>query len=259
MPDGSRPGAPVDAGARTPGRSEGRRSRIVILLLSLPLIAGLVSLGVWQVERRAWKLDLIERVDQRIHAPAVPAPSAVEWAGLIPSAQEYRHVRVEGTFLHERETLVQAVTELGGGYWVMTPLLSDDGVVTLVNRGFVPNNRADRATRGEGQTEGPRTVRGLLRLDEPEGRFLRSNEPANDRWFSRDVDEIASARGLENTVPYFVDADASANPGGYPIGGLTVVRFNNNHLVYALTWFGLAAMLIAAVAFTWRHGRRDSE
>jgi surfeit locus 1 family protein len=201
--------------------------------------AGFTALGVWQIERRAWKLDLIARVDARIHALAVPPPARADWARVNARDDAYRHVRATGSFLHDRETLVQAVTERGAGFWVLTPLSTDQGTV-LVNRGFVPPERRDPASRRAGQ--GPVTVTGLLRMSEPGGAFLRSNDPAAGRWYSRDVAAIARARGLGEVAPFFIDADATSNPGGYPVGGLTVVAFPNNHLVYALTWFGLAAL-----------------
>ncbi|MDP4024027.1 SURF1 family protein [Methylobacterium sp. NEAU 140] len=207
----------------------------------------LLGLGTWQVERRAWKLDLIARVDARVHAPASPAPAAD--APVSPD-DAYRHVRLSGTFLHDRETLVQAVTEYGGGYWVLTPLRRDDGSLVLVNRGFVPSDRRDPATREAGQVAGESVVTGLLRLTEPGGAFLRANDPAHGRWYSRDVAAIAAARGLgpvgRSVAPYFVDADDAPNPGGLPRGGLTVIAFPNNHLVYAITWYGMALMLVAA-------------
>lgn len=157
----------------------------------------------------------------------------------------YRHVRARGVFDHGAEALVQAVTERGAGFWVLTPLRTAQGIV-LVNRGFVPENLRDPSRRAAGQVQGPVTVTGLLRMTEPRGAFLRSNDPAGNRWYSRDVAAIAGARHLGPVAPFFIDADAALNPGGYPVGGLTVVRFRNNHLVYALTWFALAGLCIAA-------------
>ncbi|KTQ97806.1 hypothetical protein NS226_04000 [Aureimonas ureilytica] len=231
------------------------RSRILLLLLSLPLIALLVGLGVWQVERRTWKLDLIAKVEARVHAPASDAPPKAQWAEVDAGSDEYRHVSLTGTFLNDKETLVQALTDLGGGFWVLTPLQAADGSITLVNRGFVPQEKRDASTRPAGQITGEGTVEGLLRMSEPGGGLLRANDPATDRWYSRDVAAIAARRGLANVAPYFVDADATPNPGGYPVGGLTVVRFNNNHLVYALTWFSLAIMLAGATIYALRHDR----
>jgi len=134
----------------------------------------------------------------------------------------------------------------GAGFWVLTPLRTLQGTM-LVNRGFVPAERRDPASRAGGQTAGPVTITGLLRASEPKGGFLRSNDPAGVRWYSRDVPAIAAACGIGQAAPFFVDADATPNPGGWPVGGLTVLRFNNNHLVYAFTWFGLAGLSLAAL------------
>lgn len=212
------------------------------------------ALGVWQIERRAWKLDLIERVERRLAAaPVAMAPSA-EWPQLQPEQIEYRRVRVSGVFQHEKETLVDALTEHGPGSWVLTPLRTADGVV-LINRGFVPPERRDPVSRAEAQHTGPTTVTGLIRLSEPQGRILRPNEPGAGRWFSRDVRAIATTRGLGEVAPFFIDADATRKVGGYPIGGLTVVRFRNTHLIYALTWFGLAALSLAGLVLLIRDRR----
>lgn len=219
------------------------------------LFAGFSALGVWQVQRLAWKQDLIRQVDARIHAAPVAAPPPEQT--ITRQADQYRRVVVSGRFDHQREALVKAVTDLGAGYWVMTPLVTDRGFTVLINRGFVPPERQKPADRAEGQAEGRATVVGLLRLSEPDGGFLRANDPAGDRWFSRDVTAIAKARGLSGPVAtYFIDADATPNPGGWPRGGLTVVRFANSHLIYALTWFGLALMSAAGFVFFLREERK---
>ena len=219
-----------------------------LLLPALCVIGFLLftALGIWQVERLAWKLDLISRVDQRIHAPPVAVPAPGEWLALDPKAIEYRHVVVAGRFQHEQETLVDALTERGAGYWVLTPLVTSAGTI-LINRGFVPSDQADRRTRAAGNLEGLVTIIGLVRLSEPRGRVLRRNNPAENRWYSRDVVTIAKARRLGAVAPFFIDAGNSTNPGGLPIGGLTVVVFRNAHLVYALTWFALAAVSLGGL------------
>ncbi|ATY33365.1 SURF1 family protein [Sphingomonas psychrotolerans] len=241
-------------GNERPALSGARRALFAALALLAAI--GFAALGVWQVERRAWKLDLIERVEARIHAlPATPPPVAA-WPRLDMQDAEYRRVRLTGTFDHGNETLVQALTERGAGFWVLTPLRTPQGIV-LVNRGFVPPERRAPQARSAGQAGGTATVTGLMRASEPKGGFLRPNDPAADRWHSRDVAAIARARNLGNVAPFFVDADASPNPGGYPVGGLTMVRFRNTHLVYALTWFALAALSGAAavLALRMRGGR----
>jgi surfeit locus 1 family protein len=213
---------------------------MALVALAVVLAASFTGLGVWQLQRRVWKLALIAAVDARIHAPAAPAPGPASWSGITSARDAYRHVQVSGVFLDGEETHVQAVTALGGGFWVMTPLRTDQGFSVLINRGFVPPEREDPATRRAGRIPGETSVTGLLRISEPRGGFLRRNDPAHDRWYSRDVSAIAAARGLRDAAPYFIDAEASA-PGG-PVGGLTVVRFPNSHLVYAITWFTLALM-----------------
>ena len=221
--------------------------RAALIAAAALLFAGFAALGTWQVQRLFWKLALIERVEQRVHAAPVEAPAGPVTA----AADEYRHVALRGRFLHERETLVQAVTEQGPGWWLLTPLQQADGRSVLVNRGFVTTEARASAARPAGEVE----LTGLLRLTEPGGGFLRRNDPAAQRWFSRDVQAIAAARGLADAAPYFVDADAG--PDAWPVGGLTVVRFHNNHLVYALTWYGLALM-VAGAAWMLRPGGRWS-
>ena len=248
----SRP--PVRArGKRVRLPAPSRRARGLLLALCALFTVVFAGLGVWQVQRLFWKLDLIARVEARLAADPAEPPSPAAFT----ADDEYRRVALTGQFLNDRETLVQAVTELGGGFWVMTPFVTTRGFIVLVNRGFVPPEGRAPASRAEGQIEGETRLVGLVRLSEPGGGFLRSNDPAHERWFSRDVDAIAEARGLEQLVsvaPYFVDADATPVPGGSPVGGLTVVRFSNNHLVYALTWFALAAMCVGAAVLVWRRG-----
>jgi surfeit locus 1 family protein len=207
----------------------------------------LAALGVWQLERRVWKLALIDRVEQRVHAAPVAAPGPAAWPAVTVAHDEYRRVSVTGHYLNDRAALVQALTDLGAGFWVVTPLCTPDGFTVLVNRGFVPSSdgRAP-ASRIAKDVDGETTIIGLMRMTEPHGGFLRANDPKLDQWYSRDVAAIAAARGLADVAPYFIDAEAGADPAGFPRGGLTVLAFPNNHLVYALTWFCLAAMLAGA-------------
>lgn len=138
------------------------------------LVAVFLALGTWQVQRLSWKLDLIARVEARINAPAVPAPARSDWGAVTREKDEYRRVTASGTFSHDKSTLVQAVTELGAGFWVLTPMRLEDGWNVLINRGFVPVDRRNAAERAEGDTDGATTVTGLLRVTEPGGAFLRS-------------------------------------------------------------------------------------
>ncbi len=225
--------------------------RAAFLALCVGLAIAFAALGVWQLERRAWKLDLIQRVNARVAAAPANPPSRADWRRVTAERDEYRRVQMRGVFLGDRQTLVQAVTELGPGWWVVTPLKTDEGVI-LVNRGFAPGDRAAAAT----PPSGPVLVTGLVRMTEPRGGFLRANDPATGRWYSRDVSAIARARGLPGAAPFFVDADATPNPGGYPVGGLTVIAFRNAHLAYALTWFGLAGLSLFGARLILRAGGR---
>lgn len=225
-----------------------RRGLLALCALLALLFAGL---GTWQVQRLAWKRDLIQRVEARIHAPPVPAPLRPQWPQLEARDIEYRRVRAHGVFLHDLETLVDALTVRGPGAWVITPLRTAGGII-LVNRGFVPPEHRDPDTRAAGQIPGEVTVTGLARLSEPEGRLLRPNDPAADRWFSRDVPAIARSRQLGEVAPYFIDAEAQ--PSALPIGGMTMVQFRNAHLGYAATWFALAALCTGGMFVLLRDG-----
>lgn len=222
------------------------RGRGVVVAAALAAVVVLLALGIWQVERRAWKHALMAQVERRLSAPPVAAPGPARWPA-IDAGEAYTRVRAEGRFRPDSDILVQAVTGLGGGFWVVTPFDTVAGWTVLVNRGFVP---AEQRARIEQPTS--RTVTGLLRVSEPGGAFLRSNDPAAGRWYSRDVAEIARTQRLTEAAPYFIDADVGA--AGWPRGGMTVVRFADNHLVYALTWFALA-LLVAVLA--WRALRRE--
>ncbi|WP_305778317.1 SURF1 family protein [Pandoraea sp. ISTKB] len=265
--------------AQRPPRASGAPAqpsplRLVILgVITLVLVSVFASLGTWQLQRRAWKLDLIERVNSRVHAPPSAAPTRAQWPAVNAETDEYRHVSLTGTYRFDKDTLVQAVTDLGGGYWVLTPLHTTDGGDVLVNRGFVPPGWKELVPPAPA---GEVTVTGLLRMPEPVGGFLRKNVPSENLWYSRDVSAIAAARGLSqaDVAPYFLDADAK--PGAsdianaitndaeavtsraqsqdrdYPVGGLTVVQFPNNHMSYLLTWYALAIMSAVAGWFVIR-------
>ena len=240
-----------------PRGPSGRGQRRLALAVAVVLFLGFTGLGVWQLQRLAWKLDLISRVEQRVHAAPTAPPGPGDWPHVSRAGDEYRHVRIRGRFRNDREVLVQAVTELGPGSWVMTPLETDDGYGVLVNRGFAPPEKRAPSSRAAGLPDSPVVVTGLLRITEPHGGFLRSNQPSAGRWYSRDVAEISRSTGLGPMAPYFIDADATPNPGGWPRGGLTVVRFRNSHLAYALTWFAMAGMVLAWSAWAVMERRRS--
>jgi surfeit locus 1 family protein len=239
-----------------------RRSPIIGFAAVAVAFSVLVGLGIWQVERLAWKRDLIARVEARIAAPAEPLPDPSTWPSLRPDDIEYRPVRLAGTFDHDREIHVFiAIGEpkgpFGGqGYFVVTPVTLDDGHVVFVNRGFVPLERKDPATRPDGQVTGRVEIEGLMRP--PEKATWLSPEPdlGKNVWFVRDPQRMAEGTGVDpaRVAPFTVDARAGLSPGGLPQGGESVVSFPNNHLGYALTWFGLAAVLVGVTIAYGRKG-----
>ena len=226
------------------------RRRLALIAVALPVVAALIGLGVWQMQRRTWKLALIAQVEHRLAARPVPAPGPAAWPR-IDRDVAYTRVEANGHWRAGADTYVQAVTELGGGYWVMTPFVTDDGFTLLVDRGFVAAGKRGAAPPPPASQK---RISGLLRLSEPGGGFLRRNDPADDRWYSRDVAAIAAKRGLGTVAPYFIDADLQTSPAS-PRGGLTVVRFPNNHLQYALTWFAMATLLALAIGRMALHPR----
>lgn len=225
-------------------------------LAALVALAILLGLGTWQIERKAWKEDLITRIVRQTRAEPVAPPASDTWD---PARDEFRHVRVSGRFLNDRETLVHGLApgETPGralqGYYVLTPLVRQDGSTMLVNRGFVPTELKAQVDRRDGLIEGPTTVTGILRASEPRGLFVPEPDPARGEWFNRDITGIAAARGLTDVAPYLIEADAVPGQTTWPRGGQLRVDLPNNHLQYAFTWFGLAACLIAVFSvFAWR-------
>jgi surfeit locus 1 family protein len=222
-------------------------------LCGLLAFVGFVALGNWQLERRLWKLDLIQKVNERAYAQEIPAPVLDQWPAVTRANDEYRRVFLSGKFLTDNNTLVVAATELGSGYWVLSPFQRNSGSIVFVNRGFVAQGvKPSLPPSGEIQ------LSGLLRMSEPKGSVVRDNDPANGRWYSRDVRAISTELGI-TAAPYFIDAD-KGEPGSAgsadPVGGLTVIQFHNSHLVYAITWYGLAIMVIGAGVIVLREGRR---
>lgn len=276
------------------------RARLFAAGCAALLCLGFLALGAWQMQRLHWKNALVAQVDRRVHAAPAAAPLPAAWARLTKDGDEYRHLRLSGRFLDDLSTRVQAATVLGGGFWLLTPLRTDDGAIVLVNRGFIASG-----ARPVGAGTAAVTVTGLLRMSERGGGFLRDNDPRRNRWYSRDVEAIAAARGLAQVAPYFVDQDAKktgSDPflmpeqprsartkhgaaGSFPanetpptaqikngsdpkmlegtavepVGGLTVISFHNNHLVYALTWFAMALMAAGAGYLVMRDGRTQAK
>ncbi|WP_317993970.1 SURF1 family protein [Bartonella gliris] len=223
------------------------------------------ALGVWQIQRLNWKTNLITSANQRIHLPPIKAPQKNQWEHVTFEKDEYRPVIITGKLLMDKNILVTAVAQNTTGYWVLTPLQTADKALTFINRGFIPmdarynfqnpkqshtnDSRDQDSTINTEQT----TIIGLLRMSEKNGFFPRKNNPDTDLWYTRDLPAMAQKLGLSAVAPYFIDAGKkTATQKNLPIAGLTVVHFRNNHLVYAITWFILAAGILGASLFLLR-------
>ncbi|MGI9451170.1 MAG: SURF1 family protein [Geminicoccaceae bacterium] len=211
----------------------------------------LLGLGTWQLQRLAWKEDLIAQRQAGLAMPPADFPSdAVDWEDF-----EFRIVKLSGSFRHDLEQLFGVETKSGVlGYRVLTPLIRSDGPAVLVDRGWVPADKADPAARTEGQPSGAVQVEGIARyrLNDRPGWFTPENDQASRHWYSYDLPAMENALGLD-LAPLVVEADATPNPGGLPVGGRTRVTLTNNHLQYAITWYGLAAALIGVYIVFRRH------
>jgi surfeit locus 1 family protein len=224
----------------------------------------LIALGTWQIERKAWKEGLIATLTQRLAAPASALPAPATWPSLDPAESEFRRVRFAATFDHGREALVYGAasafrTDVSGpGYWVFTPAHLVSGDTVMVNRGFVPESRQDPASRAEGQVAGPTEIVGALRWPEQPRWFTPRADPAHNLWFARDPLEIAAAKGVGPVAPFYIEQEAPAPPGGLPRPGSLQVHLRNDHLQYALTWYGLALVLVVVFG-AWVGSSRAAE
>jgi surfeit locus 1 family protein len=229
------------------------RRMLTLVLLAVSLIT-LVSLGNWQVRRLAWKEALLSDIDQRLAL----APIGIDKLGELLAAGgdiDYRPVNVTGQFDHAHEQHFFATFNGDSGYYIYTPMVLAGGQILFVNRGFVPYDKKEAKSRMAGEVSGIVTVTGLARarLSEKPGWFVPENDLAKNIFYWKDLDAMTARAGFARSrvLQYFVDANAAPNPGGLPIGGVTQLDFANNHLQYAVTWYGLAAALAAIAAISW--------
>lgn len=232
----------------------------LVAILGLLVFAILIGLGTWQVQRLHWKEGLLATIEDRKSAAPLPL-AEIEARYRSTGDVDYTPVTVTGTFHHGGERHFLATWKGQSGFFVYTPLELADGRFAFVNRGFVPYDLKDPAKRPEGQVEGELTVTGLARnpLPEKPSSLVPDNDPGKNIFYWKDRDAMAASAGLRATaeiVPVFIDADATPNPGGYPAGGVTLIDLPNNHLQYAVTWYGLAAALAAVMAAWFLRRRR---
>lgn len=210
-------------------------------LITVPAVLIMIGLCIWQVQRMAWKEALIAERQARVAEAAVPLPAT----GAEVATLEFRKVRLEGEFRHDKELYLGARSRNGNpGYQIATPFVLEEGQAVLVNRGWVPVERKPPAQRTEGQVAGPVVLEGLIRLPAGKAFLQPDNEPQNNMWFYVDLPAMAGAADLSLRTDLYIDAGPAENPGGYPLGGQTRIEMPNDHLQYAITWGLLALALI---------------
>jgi surfeit locus 1 family protein len=265
----------ADLNARPAARRQ-PRSWLGLLLPAIVAFAIFIGLGVWQIERKAWKEALIASLTARLAAPAIALPEAGGWPQLDRATDEYRHVTFSAAFDNSREALVFAaasafrpdVADLGPGYWVFTPARLSGGGIVMVNRGFVPDGRKDAKSRPGGELSGPVDIMGAMRWPETRHWFTPNDDPGHNLWFTADPAAMAAAKGIgqapqagpDQVAPFYIEQETPAPPGGLPEPGKLVVELPDSHLQYALTWFGLAAVLVGVfVSWAFSSTRRGGE
>lgn len=231
------------------------------LLSGLVAFAILLALGTWQVQRLHWKEALLADIDARTHATPLSF-GEIERLYQTTGDVDYMPVTTSGRFHHAGERHFLATWNGQSGFYVYTPFELDEGGIVFINRGFVPYDRKAASTRLEGQVEGEVTISGLARnpLTGKPSWILPNNDPDKNVFYWKDRDAMARSAGLRSAVrifPFFIDADATPNPGGLPVGGVTMVSLPNSHLQYALTWYGLAVALVGVMGL-WFWNRRSS-
>lgn len=231
------------------------RARRWVIFVAIPGILILLALGSWQVQRMMWKNDTNAFRQARAQSEAIALPADVEDI----DAMLFRPVWLEGQFQHEKELFLAARSYRSNpGYQVITPFERTDGTVILVNRGWIPLDRRDPASRAEGQIEGMVRIEGLLNTSVEPGWMTPDNVPDENFWYWLDMPSLSAQAGIA-ARDYLVDAGPATNPGGYPIGGQTILELRNSHVQYVVTWFAMALTLGAITILMLRGARRRAQ
>jgi surfeit locus 1 family protein len=246
-----------------PASSPPARTGVAVPSLAAAIaLAILVALGLWQLERKDWKEALISTLEQRLAATAVALPPPARWDTLEAGRDEFLRVAFPAEFQNDKEALVYTSGSSmrsdtsGPGYWVFTPARLGDGRIVMVNRGFVPEGRQNQATRRDGAVSRRVDIIGVLRWPEPPGLFTPAGDPVRNIWFNRDSTTIAAAKNVADAAPFYVEMESPVPPGSLPHPGRVLPSLPNNHFQYALTWLGLAAVLVGVyTAWMFAHWR----
>ena len=238
-----------------------RRGIVAPIVFTLAAVAVLAALGTWQLERKAWKEGLIAKLESKLSAAPVALPPRERWSQLSAGQDEFRRVKFSTDLLDQEALIYTSGSAIrpdvsGPSYWVLSPARLPDGGLVIVNRGFVPEGKQDPGTRREGQPQGVVEIVGAMRWPEARGLFTPNDAPGKNLWFVRDPAAIAAAKGWGTVAPFYIDQEAPPAPGGLPKVGPLKPSLPNNHLQYAVTWYGLAFVVLIS-GFVFVRSRRQ--
>jgi surfeit locus 1 family protein len=218
-------------------------------------LAVLLGLGIWQIERKAWKENLIATLEHRLGAAPVALPRPDTWASLTADNSEFLRVRLriepggEDALVYTSGSALRDDVK-APGYFVFTPARLPDGGTVVINRGYVSSQSHLRLA-------GAQDIVGVLRWPDAPSWFVADHD-SSGIWYMRDPVAIARAKGWGTVAPFYVEQEQPVPPGGQPHPATLHVKLRNDHLQYALTWFGLAAVL-AVMFVLWAIRRRRDD
>jgi surfeit locus 1 family protein len=239
---------------------EQRRGLLIPSIATLAMLAVFIGLGTWQIERKAWKEGLIDMLTRRLEAQPAELPGPADWGGLDAGNAEFRRVRLNVQFPKMADALVYTSGSQirddvkGQGFFVFSPAKLASGATIVINRGFTPDKNYPPA---EGSTQGiPQEIVGVLRWPELPSWFTPGRDSAGS-WYLRDHLAMAQAQGWGTVAPFYIEMEDPVPPGGVPHPSVLKVLLRNEHLQYAITWFGLAAVTVIMFAI-WARRRRET-
>jgi len=231
-------------------------------LFTLVMVALLVGLGLWQLERRLEKHALIAALAQRLEAAPEPLPAPSQWSALTAAKDEFYRVSFGATYARAPDVMVYSsgsavrADVLGPGTWAFLPVRLASGQIIVVNAGFVENAMQDRVVEDRAVakllTGVPVALTGYLRFPESAGFLTPAENRASRLWFVRDQLAMAHALGWGEVAPFYIDLEAPVPPSGVPKPGPLQLRLKDDHMQYAITCFGLACAVLIAFGAWWR-------
>ncbi|MET0710390.1 MAG: SURF1 family cytochrome oxidase biogenesis protein [Tardiphaga sp.] len=241
------------------------RGIVGLAIVTLVIVGTLLALGFWQLQRRTDKHALIAALTERLAGAPGALPAASTWSALTPAKDEFRRVAFTATLKPAPDAMVYSSgsgvrTDVPGPVtWAFLPAQLPSGETIVINAGFVQNTMQDRAQQDRAVarliTGAPVAMTGYLRFPEAAGALTPNDDVKKRLWFTRDQRDMAKALGWGEVAPFYIDLEAPVPDSGIPKPGPLQIRLKDDHLQYAITWFGLAAAVIIAFG-VWIKGQR---